>query len=84
MGLRPSVAYFTRARSMYCRTVFSEIDIRRATEALDMPWNQSSRACRSLPDRAGRPGRGSARIALACERVTQGRSAAAASTASMR
>src|SRR6202044_291377 len=81
---RPVAAYFARARLMYCRTVFSLIDMRRPTDAFDMPWNHSSSACRSCSDSAGRAGRWSASIALACDRVTYGRSAAAASTASTR
>jgi len=52
--------------------------------AFDMPWNHSSSACRSCSDSAGRAGRWSASIALACDRVTYGRSEAAASTASTR
>src|SRR5579871_3258516 len=81
---RPDAAYLARARLMYCRTVFSVIDMRRPTDAFDMPWNHSSSACRSWSDSAGRAGRWSASIALACDRVTYGRSAAAASTASTR
>src|SRR5579862_6619816 len=83
-AVRPVAAYLARARLMYCRTVFSLIDIRRATDAFDMPWNHSSSACSSCCDSAGRAGRWSASIALACDRVTYGRSAAAASTASTR
>src|SRR5580704_12419672 len=83
-AVRPVAAYLARARLMYCRTVFSLIDMRRPTEAFDMPWNHSSSACRSCADRSGRAGRWSASIALACDRVTYGRSAAAASTASTR
>jgi len=44
-AVRPVAAYLARARLMYCRTVFSLIDIRRATDALDMPWNHNSSAC---------------------------------------
>src|SRR5581483_3882998 len=83
-AVRPVAAYLARARLMYCRTVFSLIDIRRPTDAFDMPWNHSSSACCSWSDSAGRVGRWSASIALACDRVTYGRSAAAASTASTR
>jgi hypothetical protein len=83
-AVRPVAAYLARARLMYCRTVFSLIDMRRATDSFDMPWNHSSSACRSCCDSAGRAGRSSASIALACDRVTYGRSAAAASTAPTR
>jgi len=83
-AFRPVAAYLARARLMYCLTVFSLIDMRRPTDAFDMPWNHSSSACRSWSDRAGRAGCWSARIALACDRVTYGRSVAAASTASTR
>jgi hypothetical protein len=81
---RPRAAYFIRARSMYWRTVFSVMDMRRPTDAFDMPWNHSSRAWRSWLDSDGRPGASSPRNALAWDRVTQGRSAAAARTASTR
>jgi hypothetical protein len=83
-AVRPVAAYLARARLMYCRTVFSLMDMRRPTDAFDMPWNHSSSACCSCCDRAGRAGPWSASIALACERVTYGRSAAAASTVSTR
>ena len=53
---RPVAAYLARARLMYCRTVFSLIDMRRPTDAFDMPWNHSSSACRSCSDSAGLPG----------------------------
>ena len=66
----PAVAYLARTRLMYWRTVCSLMAMRRATEALDMPWNHSSSAWRSWPESAGRVGRASARIAFACERVT--------------
>jgi hypothetical protein len=46
-----------RARPMYCRTVFSLIDMRRPTDAFDMPWNHRSSACRSCSDSADRAGR---------------------------
>ena len=36
-AVRPVAAYLARARLMYCRTVFSLIDMRRPTDALDMP-----------------------------------------------
>src|ERR1700722_14720919 len=36
-AVRPVAAYFARARLMYCLTVFSLIDMRRPTDALDMP-----------------------------------------------
>src|SRR6266436_3122820 len=52
----PVAAYFIRARLMYWRTVFSVMDMRRPTEALDMPWNHSSSACRSWADSAGPDG----------------------------
>src|ERR1700722_15102665 len=83
-AVRPVAAYLARARLMYCLTVFSLIDMRRPTDAFDMPWNHSSSACCSCCDSAGRSGRSSASMALACERVTYGRSEAAASTASTR
>ena len=83
-AVRPVAAYLARARLMYCRTVFSLIPMRRPTDAFDMPWNHSSSACRSCSDSAGRAGCWSASIALACDRVMYGRSAAAASTASTR
>jgi choline dehydrogenase len=44
-AVRPVAAYLARARLMYCRTVFSLIDMRRPTDAFDMPWNHSSSAC---------------------------------------
>src|ERR1700677_3248300 len=34
-AVRPVAAYLARARLMYCRTVFSLIDMRRPTEAFD-------------------------------------------------
>src|ERR1700721_1293878 len=77
-AVRPVAAYLARARLMYCRTVFSLIDMRRPTDAFDMPWNHSSSACSSCVDRAGRAGRWSASIALACDRGMYGRAAAAA------
>src|SRR5450755_4044957 len=40
-AVRPVAAYLARARVMYCRTVFSLIDMRRPTDAFDMPWNHS-------------------------------------------
>src|SRR5271165_7329167 len=36
-AVRPVAAYLARARLMYCRTVFSLIDMRRPTDAFDMP-----------------------------------------------
>src|ERR1700744_1348448 len=81
---RPVAAYLARARLMYCRTVFSLIFMRRPTDAFDMPWNHSSSAWRSCSDSWGRAGCWSASIARAWDRVTYGRSAAAASTASTR
>src|ERR1700679_409129 len=56
-AVRPVAAYLARARLMYCLTVFSLIDMRRPTDAFDMPWNHSSSACNSCCDRSGRPGR---------------------------
>src|ERR1700749_4386070 len=71
-AVRPVAAYLARARLMYCLTVFSLIAMRRPTDALDMPWNHSSSACRSCCDSSGRPGLSSASIALACDLVTYG------------
>src|ERR1700744_2106493 len=81
-AVRPVAAYLARARLMYCLTVFWLIDMRRPTDAFDMPWNQRSSACTSCCDSTGLVGCWSASIALACEWVTYGRSAAAARTAS--
>src|SRR4029077_676090 len=71
-AVRPVAAYLARARLMYCLTVFSLIDMRSPTAAFDMPWTPSSGPCRSCCDSAGRAGRWSARIALACDLVTYG------------
>src|ERR1700722_12699556 len=46
-AVRPVAAYLARARLMYCRTVFSLIDMRRPTDAFDLPWNHSRSTCRS-------------------------------------
>lgn len=76
----PTRLYLIRARSTYCLTVCSLIRIRRATDALDIDWNHSSSASRSLSDSIGRSGRESPTIAPANAGATYGRSLAASST----